>query len=275
MSAFTTSAILLVSLLLFTHYMQKGFGGMSTPLRQFGMFLLTKAAGPASDLFQEREGSGAKTWMQTGVFWLVLAGIGGFLSAWHNYDPAALDSLSNIGWSYDDGSALHYFNEVAMTTAIFAILIGGSLVAHTRTTGSKLASEANASLIAMAWTAQVLVGLVLCVLDHWDFLTYGVQEAALYGLVSGLLVLSLLVNSLITMGGRGTSPISIPSWFLILGTVHFAIQQIRSRSRRNTGLDWNRLGCRYHGFRMGSSSPDVRCRIPCIVTCYRSANLVR
>ena len=177
--AFTTSAILLVTLLLFTHYMQKGFGGMSTPLRQFGMFLLTKAAGPASDLFQEREGSGAKTWMQTGVFWLVLAGIGGFLSAWHNYDPAALDSLSNIGWSYDDGSALHYFNEVAMTTAIFAILIGGSLVAHTRTTGSKLASEANASLIAMAWTAQVLVGLVLCVLDHWDFLTYGVQEAAL------------------------------------------------------------------------------------------------
>ncbi len=234
--AFTTSAILLVTLLLFTHYMQKGFGGMSTPLRQFGMFLLTKAAGPASDLFQEREGSGAKTWMQTGVFWLVLAGIGGFLSAWHNYDPAALDSLSNIGWSYDDGSALHYFNEVAMTTAIFAILIGGSLVAHTRTSGSKLASEANASLIAMAWTAQVLVGLVLCVLDHWDFLTYGVQEAALYGLVSGLLVLSLLVNSLITMGGRGTSPISIPSWFLILAL--FTLLFSRFAVALGETLDW-------------------------------------
>ena len=234
--AFTTSAILLVTLLLFTHYMQRGFGGMSTPLRQFGMFLLTKAAGPASDLFQEREGSGAKTWMQTGVFWLVLAGIGGFLSAWHNYDPAALDSLSNIGWSYDDGSALHYFNEVAMTTAVFAILIGGSLVAHTRTTGSKLASEANASLIAMAWTAQVLVGLVLCVLDHWDILTYGVKEAALYGLVSGLLVLSLLVNSLITMGGRGTSPISVPSWFLILAL--FSLLFSRFAVALGETLDW-------------------------------------
>ena len=215
--AFTTSAILLVSLLLFTHYMQKGFGDMSKPLRQFGMFLLTKAAGPATDMFQEREGCGAKTWMQTGVFWLILAGIGGFLSAWHNYDPAALDSLSNIGWSYDDGSALAYFNEVTMTTAIFAILIGGMLVAHTRTTGSKLASEANASMIAMAWTAQVLVGFILCVLDHWDYVTYGVAEAALYGLISGMLVLSLLVNSLITMGNRGNSPISVPSWFLILG----------------------------------------------------------
>ena len=236
MSAFTTSAILLVSLLLFTHYMQKGFGGMSKPLRQFGMFLLTKAAGPATDLFQDREGCGAKTWMQTGVFWLILAAITGFLSAWHNYDPAALDSLSNIGWSYDDGSALAYFNEVAMTTAIFAILIGGSLVAHTRTTGSKLASEANASMIAMAWTAQALVGLTLCVLDHWDFLTYGVKEAALYGLVSGLLVLSLLVNSLITMGGRGESPISVPSWFLILAL--FTLLFSRFAGALGQTLDW-------------------------------------
>ena len=215
--AFTTSAILLISLFLFTHYMQRGFGDMSKPLRQFGMFLLTKAAGPATDMFQEREGCGAKTWMQTGVFWLILAGIGGFLSAWHNYDPSALDSLSNIGWSYDDGSALTYFNEVAMSTAIFAILVGGMLVAHTRSTGAKLASEANASMIAMAWTAQVLVGLTLCVLDHWDYVTYGAGEAAIYGLISGMLVLSLLVNSLITMGNRGNSPITVPSWFLILG----------------------------------------------------------
>ena len=215
--AFTTAAILLTTLLLFTHYIQKGFGGMSNPLRQFGMFLLTKAAGPATDMFQEREGCGAKTWMQTGVFWLVLAGIGGFLSAWHNYDPSALDSLSNVGWGYDDGSALAYFNEVAMTTALFAILLGGTFVAHTRTTGSSLASEANASMIAMAWTAQVLVGLVLCVLDHWDYVTYGATQMALYGLISAMLVLSLLVNSLITLGNRGNSPVSVPSWFLLLG----------------------------------------------------------
>lgn len=215
--AFTTAIILLGTMVLFTYYIQKGFGGMSTPLRQFGMFLLTKAAGPATDMFQEKEGSGAKTWMQTGVFWLVLAGIGGFLSAWHNYDPSALDSLSNVGWSYDDGSALAYFNEVAMTTALFAILLGGALVAHTRTTGSGLASEANASMIAMAWTAQALVGLVLCALDYWDFVTYGVTEMALYGLVSALLVTSLIVNSLITLGNRGDSPVSVPSWFMVLG----------------------------------------------------------
>ena len=92
--------------------------------------------------------------MQTGVFWLVLAGVGGFLNAWHSYDPTALDSLSNVGWGYDDGSGLDYFNEVAMSTAIFAILLGGAMVAHTRTTGSPLASEANASMVALAVEGQ-------------------------------------------------------------------------------------------------------------------------
>ena len=234
--AFTTAAILLTVLLIFTHYMQKGFGDMSNPLRQFGDFLLNKAAGPATDLFQEREGFGARTWMQTGVFWLVLAGIGGFLSAWHNYDPAALDSLSNIGWAYDDGSALAYFNEVAITTALFAILLGGSLVAHTRTTGSSLASEANASMIAMAWTLQTLVGLILCALDHWDVLTYGASEMALYGLVSAMLVMSLLVNSVMTLGNRGNSPISVPSWFMILALVVLLFSRV-SNALGET-LDW-------------------------------------
>jgi|TARA_B110000881_G_scaffold48043_1_gene40314 hypothetical protein len=223
---FTTAIILLATFLLFTHYIQKGMGGMSAPLRQFGIFLLTKAAGPATDMFQEREGCGAKTWMQTGMFWLVLAGIGGFLSAWHNYDGGALDSLSNIGWSYDDGSALAYFNEVAMTTALFSILLGGAFVAHTRTTGSPLASEANASMIAMAWTAQALVGLVLCTLNHWDWITYGATEMALYGLISALLVTSLLVNSLITLGNRDGSPISVPSWFLILGLLALLFSRV-------------------------------------------------
>ena len=224
--AFTTAIILLATFLLFTHYIQRGLGGMSAPLRQFGMFLLTKAAGPATDLFQEKEGSGAKTWMQTGVFWLILAGIGGFLSAWHSYDASGLDSLSSIGWAYDDGSALAYFNEVAMTTAIFAILLGGAFVAHSRTIGSPLASEANASMIAMAWTGQALLGLVLCILDHWDWITYGATQMALYGMVSALLVTSLLVNSLITLGKRGKSPVSVPSWFLLLALLTLLFSRV-------------------------------------------------
>ncbi len=239
--AFPTAMITLGAFLLFSYYIQKGFGGMSTPLRQLGMFMLTKAAGPATDLFQEKEGCGSKTWMQTGVFWLVLAGVGGFLNAWHSYDPTALDSLSNVGWGYDDGSGLDYFNEVAMSTAIFAILLGGAMVAHTRTTGSPLASEANASMVALAWTAQALVGLILCALDYWDVLTYGAPQMALYGIISGLLVLSLLVNSLITLGNRGDSPISVPSWFLVLGLYALLISRFANalgEALDMTGMVW-------------------------------------
>ncbi len=234
--AVTTGAIILVTYLLFSNIVQKGVGGMTQPLRQFGLFLLTKAAGPATDLFQEKEGNGAKTWMQTGVFWLVLAGIGGFLSAWHTYDPTALDSLSNIGWGYDDGSALAYFNSVAMSTAIFAILIGGALVAHARTCNAKLASEANASFIALAWTGQVFIGLVLTVLDHFDFITFETTQMALYGIVSALLALSLMVNSMITLGDRGTSPISVPSWFLLLALLTVIFGKISTALGQS--LDW-------------------------------------
>ena len=234
--AVTTGAIILVTYLLFSNIVQKGVGGMTQPLRQFGLFLLTKAAGPATDLFQEKEGNGAKTWMQTGVFWLVLAGIGGFLSAWHTYDSTALDSLSNIGWGYDDGSALAYFNSVAMSTAIFAILVGGALVAHARTCNAKLASEANASFIALAWTGQVFVGLVLTVLDHFDVITFETTQMALYGIVSALLALSLMVNSMITLGDRGTSPISVPSWFLLLALLTVIFGKISTALGQS--LDW-------------------------------------
>ena len=55
----TTGTLLVIFLFLISNYTQKGFGEMSAPLRQFGMFLLEKAPGPAADLFQNEKGSGA------------------------------------------------------------------------------------------------------------------------------------------------------------------------------------------------------------------------
>jgi hypothetical protein len=223
-SIILTAAALVVFLGLISHYTQKGLGEMSAPLRQFGMFLLEKAPGPAADMFQNKEGSGAKTWMQYGVFWLVCAGTGGFLASWHAYDPTALDSLSNWGWSWDDGSAMHYFNQVAMTTAVFSILLGGSMVAHSRATGSALASESNASLMAMVWTLQTMAVLLLPAIGSWLDFDFGNLQIALFGLISAGLVLSLLVNVFITSGNRGNAPIGVSSWFLMmaLSTLFFS-----------------------------------------------------
>ena len=69
---------------------------MADPMRQFGLFLLNKAPAGIVDLFNDEKGSGAKTWMNLGMIWLTLAGIGTFLSLWHDYDGSALDSLASI-----------------------------------------------------------------------------------------------------------------------------------------------------------------------------------
>ena len=63
-----------------TFYLQKGIGTMADPMRQFGLFLLNKAPAGIVDLFNDEKGSGAKTWMNLGMIWLTLAGIGTFLS---------------------------------------------------------------------------------------------------------------------------------------------------------------------------------------------------
>jgi len=240
-SIIITAAALIVFLGLVSHYTQKGLGEMSAPLRQFGMFLLEKAPGPATDLFQNKEGSGAKTWMQYGAFWLACAGIGGFLASWHTYDPAALDSLSNWGWSWDDGSAMQYFNQVAMSTAVFSILLGGSMVAHSRATGSDLASEANASLMAMLWTLQTLAVLLLPVIGAWLEFDFGNLQLALFGLISAGLVLNLLVNVFITSGSRGNTPIGVSSWFLMmaLSTLFFSrVISLFGELFDSTGMVW-------------------------------------
>ena len=224
----TTGTLLVIFLFLISNYTQKGFGEMSAPLRQFGMFLLEKAPGPAAALFQNEKGSGAKTWMQMGVFWLILAGIGGFLSAWHSYDPTALDSLSNIGWGWDDGSAMAHFNHVAMSTAVFSILLGGALVAHARSTNGQMASEANLSLMAIAWFGQTMFGLFLPLLGSWLDFTVGNFEMALYGLVSAGLIMSLIVNAYITLGSRDNAPIGVSSWFLVLALTTLLFSRLAS-----------------------------------------------
>ena len=64
---------------------------------------------------------------------------------------------------------------------------------------------------------------------------------ALYGIISGLLVLSLLVNSLITLGNRGDSPISVPSWFLVLGLYALLISRFANalgEALDMTGMVW-------------------------------------
>ncbi len=194
-----------------TYLLQRGLGDMSTPLKQVGMFMLTKAPAGIIDLFKNGDGNGARTWIQFGCFWFMISAIGGFLGAWHDYDPNALDSLSSIGWSWDDGEAMNLFNLTTLTAAVFSILLGGALVAHSRANGGRLASEASASLIAFGWFGVTLLSLILpAIFDLSDF------HYSLIGMVYAAMVSSLLVNVLLT-NAQTEFPTGVSSWFLIMG----------------------------------------------------------
>ena len=194
-----------------TYLLQRGLGDMSAPLKQVGMFMLTKAPAGIIDLFKNGDGNGARTWIQFGCFWFVVSAVGGFLGAWHDYDPNALDSLSSIGWSWDDGEAMNLFNLTTLTAAIFSILLGGALVAHSRANGGRLASEASASLIGFGWFGVTLLSLILpAIFDLSDF------HYSLIGMVYAAMVSSLLVNVLLT-NAQSEFPTGVSSWFLIMG----------------------------------------------------------
>ena len=222
---FIASGILLVVLVIVSYYVTNGIGTMGAPMRQFALFLMNKAPVGLVDLFKDEPGSGSRTWMKYGTAWFLLAVICGFIGIWHKYDPTALDSLASIGWSYDDGSALADFTNSVMGIAFTYLLVGGCLVAVSRVGEKRLASEANASMVAVLYTASMSFSLILIpIIFRFVDLTDEQSIRDLITLmttyvVSSLLFIALLMNVLATYSTRGEGTSSVTAWFLIMAIV--------------------------------------------------------
>ena len=222
---FIASGILLVLLVIVSYYVTNGIGTMGAPMRQFALFLMNKAPVGLVDLFKDEPGSGSRTWMKYGTGWFLLAVICGFIGIWHKYDPTALDSLASIGWSYDDGSALADFTNSVMGIAFTYLLVGGCLVAVSRVGEKRLASEANASMVAVLYTASMSFSLILIpIIFRFVDLTDEQSIRDLITLmttyvVSSLLFIALLMNVLATYSTRGEGTSSVTAWFLIMAIV--------------------------------------------------------
>ena len=222
---FIASGILLVVLVIVSYYVTNGIGTMGAPMRQFALFLMNKAPVGLVDLFKDEPGSGSRTWMKYGTGWFLLAVICGFIGIWHKYDPTALDSLASIGWSYDDGSALADFTNSVMGIAFTYLLVGGCLVAVSRVGEKRLASEANASMVAVLYTASMSFSLILIpIIFRFIELTDEQSIRDLITLmttyvVSSLLFIALLMNVLATYSTRGEGTSSVTAWFLIMAIV--------------------------------------------------------
>ena len=224
-AVFISATLVLVSLIATSYFITNGLGTMGAPLRQFSLFLMNKAPVGLVDLFSDKPGSGSRTWIKFGSGWFLLASISGFLAIWHKYDPTALDSLASIGWSYDDGSALQDFTLATLKIAFIYLMVGGAMVAVSRSANNRLASEANASMVAVVYTAVMALSLILLPII-FSFITIS-DEAGKLNLISMLinhgvatmLFTAVLINVLTTYSMRRDGTSSVSAWFLIMALV--------------------------------------------------------
>ena len=228
---FIAGGVFLVLLLLLAQSLSKGVGTVGGALKQVGLFVLQKNPPGLVDIFDDKDGSGSRTWMNFGMLWLVFATLLGFLLGWHTYDPTALDSLASVGWSYDDGSSLREATLNFLTIALLYGLVGSGMVATARNGNGRLASEANASMVALLLTAVLLATYILPFI--FGFLDVDTSEnpirTILYSLETlavGLLLVPVFINLLITAANRGDQELQTSVWFLLMGIAAYIISML-------------------------------------------------
>ena len=227
-SIFIGIAITVIAMWFTANYTEKGIGSMSEATRQLSLFFLNKAPAGLVDLFDDKPGSGARTWINFGMLWFVFSSICGFLGLWHHYDPTALDSLASIGWAYDNGDALTAITTKFLGVAVFSTLVGAGLVSISRSSNGKMASEASASLSAFLFTLTTIVAALLPSLlgllgQDIDSAINIVLIDAISKLAVAMIVAGLFVNVLLTVANRGEEEVSTSAWFLIFALLTFIL----------------------------------------------------
>ena len=228
---FIAGGALLALLFLLAQSLSKGVGTVGGALKQIGLFVLQKNPPGLVDIFDDKDGSGSRTWMNFGMLWLVFATLLGFLMGWHTYDPTALDSLASVGWSYDDGSSLKEATLNFLSIALLYGLVGSGMVAVARNGNGRLASEANASMVALLLSVVLLATYILPFI--FGFLDIDTSEnpirTVLYSLETlavGLLLVPVFINILITAANRGEQELQTSVWFLIMGIAAYILSML-------------------------------------------------
>jgi hypothetical protein len=227
-TVFLAGAFMIGALFLLSQSLAKGVGSVGGALQHIGLFVLRKNPPGLVDIFDDKDGSGSRTWMNFGMLWLVFSSVLGFLWGWHNYDPSALDSLASVGWSYDDGSSLKDATVNFLSIALLYGLVGSAMVAAARNGNGRLASEANASMVAVLLSAVLLATYILPFI--FGFLDLDTSEnpyrtflLSLETLVVGMLLLPVFINVLITVAQRGDQGLQTSAWFLIMGLAAYIL----------------------------------------------------
>ena len=77
---FIAGGFMIAVLFALSQSLAKGAGTVGPALQSIGLFILRKNPPGLVDIFDDKDGSGSRTWMNFGMLWLVLASVLGFLA---------------------------------------------------------------------------------------------------------------------------------------------------------------------------------------------------
>ena len=193
---------------------KRGLSIFNDVAKTMGMFMLEKALGPAIDFVQGKPGSASKTWILHGMIWAMVASILTFEGLWLSHDPTALHSLGSWGYSPDSQDLIYAGRFAALFGAVGMMVIGAGLHVIPSLSGTKLASESNATLVSLLWTFSVLI----LVIGAHSKEILGINFIMLGTVLQTLAMMAIILNQLLTIS-NATRPMAIPGWLIIFGLI--------------------------------------------------------
>ena len=191
----STLAVFWLILAIFFILIKRGLWIFSDVSKSLSMFMLEKALGPAIDFVSGRPGSATTAWIIHGFVWTFAASTFTFVGLWLTHDPTALHSFESWGYHPKSSELIYAGRLTALFGAIGMMVIGASLHALPKLSGTNLASESNATLVSLLWTLSVL----LMFIGSQNSVILGITILPVSNLLLSMASIAIVINMVITV----------------------------------------------------------------------------
>ena len=210
----STLAAFWLILALFFVLIKRGLWIFNEVSKSLSMFMLEKALGPAIDFVSGRSGSASTAWIIHGFIWTFAASTFTFVGLWLTHDSTALHSFGSWGYHPNSSELIYAGRLTALFGAIGMLVIGASLYALPKLSGTDLASESNATLVSLLWTFSVL----LMFIGSQNSVILGITILPVANILLSLASTAIAINMILTIS-EATQDIPFPGWLILFAVI--------------------------------------------------------
>tara|TARA_B100001113_G_scaffold263067_1_gene217960 strand:+ start:683 stop:2350 length:1668 start_codon:yes stop_codon:yes gene_type:complete len=210
----STLAAFWLILALFFVLIKRGLWIFNEVSKSLSMFMLEKALGPAIDFVSGRSGSASTAWIIHGFIWTFAASTFTFVGLWLTHDSTALHSFGSWGYHPNSSELIYAGRLTALFGAIGMLIIGASLYALPKLSGTDLASESNATLVSLLWTFSVL----LMFIGSQNSVILGITILPVANILLSLASTAIAINMILTIS-EATQDIPFPGWLILFAVI--------------------------------------------------------